>query len=149
MPVRKLLWALMVCVSACHAVAAGTPAADKESAAKTSATEPRYRWTNVTTKAPFAPRDGAGALVHRGRMWIVGGDANQGHYQSDVWNSANGKTWTYVNKSHELPWAPRVLHSTLAFKDRIWVIGGQTMPAFAAADEVFHRDVWKLERVEK
>ena len=24
-------------------------------------------------------------------MWIVGGDANQGHYQNDVWNSADGK----------------------------------------------------------
>ena len=30
-------------------------------------------------------------------MWIVGGDVNQGHYHSDVWNSSDGKSWTFVN----------------------------------------------------
>lgn len=169
--------------------------------------KPAYRWVNVTMKAPFAPRDGAGALtfagkmwllggwnpgdknhfplicnnevwsstdgatwtlekpntfldqtfdaradwegrhtagyaVHRGKMWIVGGDANQHHYQNDVWNSSNGKSWTRVAEGKQLPWAPRALHYTFAFHDRIWVIGGQTMPAFAVADETFYRDVW-------
>jgi hypothetical protein len=28
------------------------------------------------------------------------------------------------------------------FDDKIWVLGGQTMPAFAGAAEVFHRDLW-------
>jgi hypothetical protein len=28
------------------------------------------------------------------------------------------------------------------FQDKIWVLGGQTMPAFAAADETFYRDLW-------
>ena len=62
-------------------------------------------------------------------MWIVGGDANQGHYQYDVWNSTDGKSWTYVNKGKPVPWGPRALHYTVAFKDKIWVMGGQTMPA--------------------
>lgn len=166
-----------------------------------------YRWVQVTGKAAFAPRDGAGALTFRGKMWllggwnpgdkkhfplicnnevwsssdgvawtlekpntfldrsfnptsdwegrhtagyvvfkdklwIIGGDANQGHYQNDVWNSADGRTWNLVSKDSQLPWAPRALHYTLVFQDKIWVIGGQTMPAFAAADEVFYRDIW-------
>ena len=165
----------------------------------------QYRWVNVTMKAPFAPRDGAGALsfkgrmwllggwspkdkvwfpricnnevwssaggaewtlerpntfkdqafdasrdwegrhtagyvVHRGRMWIVGGDVNQGHYQNDVWSSADGKNWALANGS--VPWAPRALHYTLPFRGKIWVIGGQTMPAFADSPEKFHRDIW-------
>lgn len=168
---------------------------------------PDYSWVNVTRRAAFAPRDGAGALVFRGkmwllggwnpgdkkyfpkicnnevwsrgdgawtlvkpntfldssfdptsdwegrhtagyavfgdRMWIIGGDANQGHYQDDVWNSADGKTWTRLNPGKKVPWGPRVLHYTLVFRDRIWVIGGQTMPAFAPAKEVFYRDLWK------
>ena len=168
---------------------------------------PSYRWINVTPKAPFAPRDGAGALTFQGKMWllggwnpgdkasfprvcnnevwssadgkawtlekpntfldakfnvsadwegrhtagyvtfrekmwIVGGDANQGHYQNDVWNTADGKSWSLANKNRDVPWGPRVLHYTLAFKDKIWVIGGQTLPAFAPAAEVFYRDVW-------
>lgn len=168
---------------------------------------PNYQWVNVTTKAAYAPRDGAGALVfkglmwllggwnpndkvyfpricnnevwssadgarwtlvkpntflddrfdsnsdwegrhtagyvvYRGKMWIVGGDANQGHYQNDVWNSEDGKNWNHVNKGRDVPWGPRVLHYTLAFDDKIWVMGGQTIPQIAPEEEVFYRDVW-------
>ena len=166
-----------------------------------------YKWVNVTNSAAYAPRDGAGALVFKNRlwllggwnpgdkqhfpricnnevwsstdgadwklikpntfldrqfdptsdwegrhtagyvvyknkMWIIGGDVNQGHYQNDVWNSADGKVWNYVNKDRDVPWGPRALHYTLVFKDKIWALGGQTMPAFSAAKEIFYRDIW-------
>ena len=168
---------------------------------------PEYHWVNVTKQAPFAPRDGAGALSHRGRMWlvggwnpndkqdfpricnnevwssadgatwtlekpntfvdnsfdpakdwegrhtagyavfqervwIIGGDVNQGHYHFDVWNSADGKTWRHVNAGRNVPWGPRALHYTVVHRGKLWVIGGQTIPPIAAADELFYRDVW-------
>jgi hypothetical protein len=168
---------------------------------------PEYEWIRVTAQASFAPRDGAGALVFKrqmwllggwnphdklnfprlcnnevwtstdggswslvksntfldenfdvtrdwegrhtagyavfkNRMWIVGGDPLQGHYQNDVWNSADGKTWTWVNPGHPVPWGPRVLHYTVAFRNHIWVLGGQTTPQFAPAEERFYRDIW-------
>jgi hypothetical protein len=171
------------------------------------ADEPSYRWVLVNKQAAFAPRDGAGALVFKDRMWflggwnpgdkahfpricnnevwssadgrewtlekpntfldrtfdvtrdwegrhtagyaaykdklwIIGGDVNQGHYQNDVWNSGDGKTWSLVNKERPVPWGPRALHYTAVFKDRIWVLGGQTMPAFSKSDEIFYRDAW-------
>lgn len=167
---------------------------------------PDYKWVNVTAKAAFAPRDGAGALVFKGKMWliggwswcdkinfpklcnnevwnskdgvswtlvkpgtfgkedfkpdldwegrhtagyvvfkdkmwIVGGDANQGHYQNDVWNSVDGRTWHCVTRA--VPWGPRVLHYTVAHRDEIWVMGGQTLPPYAPAEEMFYRDIWK------
>lgn len=98
---------------------------------------------NFDPLSDWEGRHTAGYAVHRGTMWIVGGDVNQGHYQSDVWNSSDGKNWTLVNKDHPVPWGPRALHYTVAFQDRIWVIGGQTMPAFGPAEEIFYRDVWK------
>jgi len=156
---------------------------------------PEYRWDCVTEQAAFAPRDGAGALVfggklwllggwnpgdkvnfpricnsevwsstdgaswklevlqapwegrhtagyavHDGRMWIVGGDCNQGHYQNDVWSSPDGVNWDLVND--RVPWASRALHHTVVHDDRIWIIGGQTMPGFAGEDELFYDDVW-------
>jgi len=177
--------------------------------AKTTSSQevPAYRWVNATRKAAFAPRDGAGALVFEGkmwllggwnpddevhfpricnnevwssedgiswslekpntfgtedfdpardwegrhtagyvvfedRMWIVGGDANQGYYHFDVWNSQDGKTWCHVNEDREVPWGPRALHYTLVFQDRIWVIGGQTLPQFGPAEERFYGDIW-------
>lgn len=164
-----------------------------------------YKWVNITMKAPFAPRDGCGALVfqkkmwllggwnpgdkahfprvcnnevwssqdglnwtlvkpntfldaafdsaadwegrhtagyvvYRDKMWIVGGDPIQKHYQNDVWCSSDGKGWTCV--SNNVPWGPRVLHHTLAFRDKIWVMGGQTLPPFAPGEERFYRDIW-------
>ncbi len=158
----------------------------------------RYRWTEVTLHAPFAGRDGAGALVfngkmwllggwnpedkihfpricnsevwsstdglawhlenpaapwegrhtagyivHMNRMWIVGGDPLQGHYQNDVWNSEDGIHWRLV--TDDVPWRNRVVHYVLAHDSRIWVIGGQSLPQFAAADENFYNDVWNSE----
>ena len=168
---------------------------------------PQYEWKQVTLQAPFAPRDGAGALtyhgkmwliggwnpgdkkhfpricnnevwnsangadwnlvkpntfldanfdpkqdwegrhtagyvVHRDKMWIVGGDVNQKHYHFDVWNSSDGAHWNFVNRDHPIPWGPRALHYTVAFLDKIWVIGGQTVPQFAPHEEVFYRDIW-------
>ncbi len=164
-----------------------------------------YEWINVTNDAAYAPRDGAGALVFKGKMWllggwspedkenfpricnnevwsstdgvtwslekpntfvdegfdpaldwegrhtagyvvykkkmwIIGGDVNQRHYQYDVWNSKDGKTWTCVNL--KVPWGPRVLHYTLVFKDKIWVMGGQTLPHYAPAEHLFYDDIW-------
>jgi len=87
-------------------------------------------------------RHTAGYVVHRGRMWIVGGDPIQRHYQNDVWNSADGIHWTQVNKGQPVPWAPRVLHYTLAFQDKIWVMGGQTMPEYVPGEERFYSDIW-------
>lgn len=179
-----------------------------ESACAESLTNaPGYEWVLVTAKAPFAARDGAGALVFKNKMWliggwnpgdkkhfpricsndvwnskdgaewsliktnsfidetfdpgkdwegrhtagyavfqekmwIIGGDPNQKHYQSDVWNSADGKIWTRVNGDQPVPWGPRALHYTVVFNDKIWVIGGQTVPQFATAEEIFYRDIW-------
>ena len=87
-------------------------------------------------------RHTAGYAVFRDKMWIVGGDVNQKHYMSDVWFSKDGKSWTLANPGHPVPWGPRALHHTVVFKDTIWVMGGQTLPAFAPGEERFYRDLW-------
>lgn len=87
-------------------------------------------------------RHTAGYVVYQDKMWIVGGDPLQGHYQSDVWNTTDGADWTHVNKNNPVPWGPRALHHTLVFNDKIWVMGGQTMPQFAPAAEHFYNDIW-------
>lgn len=200
---RRFVSVLLVACLAWHAGGSSAPAADPP---------PEYVWTLVNAKAAFAPRDGAGALsfrdrmwllggwnpapaqreffpricnnevwsspdgvdwtlvkpntfkdrsfdstadwegrhtagyvVFRDKMWIVGGDVNQGHYHADVWNSEDGRTWKLVNRDRTPPWAPRALHYTVVHDGRIWVIGGQTVPGFAKADEKFYRDAWSSE----
>ncbi len=97
-------------------------------------------WKLENPKAPWEARHTAGYVVHNARMWIVGGDPLQGHYQNDVWSSTDGVDWKQV--VNEVPWAPRALHYTVAFNNRIWVMGGQTLPQFAPAPEAFYNDVW-------
>lgn len=109
-------------------------------------------WTlvkpNTFLDAKFDPtsdwegRHTAGYVVHQNRMWIVGGDVNQGHYHFDVWNSTDGVKWGLVNRDQPVPWGPRALHYTVAHAGKIFVIGGQTVPPFAKAEEKFYRDVW-------
>jgi hypothetical protein len=101
-----------------------------------------FKDDTFNAEADWEGRHTAGYVVHKDKMWIVGGDCNQHHYHFDVWNSDNGKDWTYVNKGKPVPWGPRCLHYTVAFKDKIWVMGGQTVPQFAPAEQHYHRDVW-------
>jgi hypothetical protein len=98
-------------------------------------------WTLEAVQAPWEGRHTAGYAVWRDRMWIVGGDVQQGHYQSDVWCSADGRDWQQVADS--APWGPRVLHHVVAFQDALWVMGGQTLPQFSPAPERFYNDVWR------
>lgn len=101
-----------------------------------------FRDAAFDSAADWEGRHTAGYAVYRDRIWIIGGDCNQGHYQNDVWNSADGRTWTCVSGGDELPWRDRALHYTVVHNDSIWVMGGQSMPAFAPSDEVFYRDIW-------
>ena len=87
----------------------------------------------------------AGYVVYQDKMWIVGGDPLQGHYQSEVWNSSDGIDWHHVNEGHPVPWAPRVLHYTFVLNDKLYVLGGQTLPQFAPAPELFYHDIWCTE----
>ncbi len=87
-------------------------------------------------------RHKAGYVVFKNKMWIVGGDQVQGHYQNDIWNSDDGKNWKLIN-SH-VPWNSRVLHHTLVFKNKIWVMGGQTFPQAMNSNKeaLFFNDIW-------
>lgn len=97
-------------------------------------------WTLECREAPWECRHTAGYVVHRDRMWVVGGDPIQKHYQPDVWSSEDGIHWDCVCR--ETPWGQRVLHYTAAFNGRIWVMGGQTLPQCVPGQEVFHNNVW-------
>ena len=100
---------------------------------------------NFNKKEDWEGRHSAGYAVYKDRMWIIGGDENQGHFQFDVWNSSDGKKWKYVNLNSPVPWGPRVLQHTVVFKNKIWIMGGQTIPQFAESKEKFYNDVWNTE----
>jgi len=91
---------------------------------------PKYEWTQVTAQAAFAGRDGAGALVFKDRMWLLGG-WNPGDKEnfplicnSEVWSSTDGAEWKL--ETPEAPWEPRHCAGYVVHNDRMWILGGDT-----------------------
>ena len=113
-------------------------------------------WTLELEAAPWEGRHCAGYVVHDGKMWVVGGDVNQGQYQPDIWSSGNGIDW--VCECEVAPWCtperPRTMHQTVAFNGYIYVFGGQTMPKTVSTyhshefklpdgEQIFYADCWR------
>jgi hypothetical protein len=96
-------------------------------------------WVRVTDAAAWQPRDSAGEVAYRGRMWMFGGWFQS--YEApprDVWSSADGKEWTLVSK--EAPWIHSDLPMTIAFDDKMWLMGGWyngRLPGHSASNEVW------------
>jgi len=99
-----------------------------------------YHWQCVTEKAPFAPRDGAGALVFERAMWLLGGwnPGDKVHFptvcNSEVWSSRDGVEWTLRNP--RAPWEGRHTAGYVVHAGRMWVVGGD------ANQGHYQNDVW-------
>lgn len=105
-------------------------------------------WSQISN-APWEVRHSAGWLVGDGRIWVVGGDANTGHYQYDVWSAvpdgSGDLTWTLVTANAAPLSQGRVLHQTFWFDDKIWIVGGQTINEIAPSTKPgspYYSDVW-------
>ena len=97
-----------------------------------------------TGRTDWAGRHTAGYVVFNDYIYLIGGDANQGVHQEDIWRSKDGLHWELVLES--VPWGPRVLHMTFVFEGHIYVVGGQTMPKFTpdeVVNEVYYNDIWR------
>jgi len=104
-----------------------------------------FEWTLELLAAPWEGRHVSGYVSLAGRMWVIGGDPNRGHYQNDVWSSVDGKVWERATE--RVPWENRVLFHTVMKDGAVFVMGGQTLPQFApeVAATLFYNDVWRSE----
>ena len=100
----------------------------------------KYEWCCVTEEAAFAARDGAGALVFKDRMWLLGGwnPGDKVHFplicNSEVWSSADGTSWTLENP--HAPWEGRHTAGYVVHDDRMWIVGGDCNQGH------YQNDVW-------
>lgn len=100
----------------------------------------KYRWTAVNENAPMAPRDGAGLLSFKGKMWLLGGwnpkDKKNfpNNCNSEVWSSVDGVIWN--PETLKAPWEGRHTAGYAVHAGKMWIVGG---------DCIQHRyqpDVW-------
>ncbi len=100
-------------------------------------------WELVTDNAAWSPRSAASAVVHDGKMWIMGGmDWDNGRKPShDVWHSENGADWTLA--TDYAPWCARSMQSSVVFDGKMWVLGGGVYDESVYANTaVDFQDVW-------
>jgi N-acetylneuraminic acid mutarotase len=101
----------------------------------------------VNTKR-FSERIGHGTVFFKNRYWVIGGatpvlpgpgtPATVHEPQSDVWSSADGKTWRLETAS--AAFGPRWLHQTLVYNNAIWILHGSDVTSGVGT-----REVWRSE----
>ncbi|MFA6032274.1 MAG: kelch repeat-containing protein [Myxococcota bacterium] len=110
---------------------AGTTDAGPDSGVADSGTDggtdsgPSFRWT----QSNFGfHRYGHSTVVFKDRLWVIGGiyqDINLVPLSSnDVWNSADGITWTQVKPNNANGFPARDHHTSTVHDGKMWVIGG-------------------------
>jgi hypothetical protein len=98
-------------------------------------------WKRETAHAPWSPRAYHAAVVHDGKIWVLGGGNYVPKYQAfnDVWCSDDGVHWQQVTQA--APWHPRIWFSAVVYRDRLWVLGGwSNNPAKNWGDVWYSRD---------
>jgi hypothetical protein len=79
-------------------------------------------WELLTDHPGWSARVFHTAVVHDGRIWLLGG-YDGANYTSDVWSSSDGVNWQLATSS--APWKARCMHSSAAFDGKLWVLGGR------------------------
>ena len=70
-------------------------------------------WRQEVAHAPWAPRAYLQAVVHKGRIWVMGGGNYVPEYaaQNDVWSSNDGIHWEQITE--HAGWTPRLWFSAV------------------------------------
>jgi hypothetical protein len=82
------------------------------------------QWKREVADAPWSPRAYHAAVVHDGKIWVLGGGnyVPRYHALNDVWSSSDGRHWERI--AEHAPWTPRIWFSAVVYRDRMWVLGG-------------------------
>ena len=99
-------------------------------------------WEQVDEEhAGWSPRIAAGAVVFKGRVWILGGtedyyfgDDNEPQERHLVVRRRQGWKREVANA----PWSPRAYHAALVHNGKIWVLGGGNyVPQYHAWNDIW------------
>ena len=97
------------------------------------------KWEVVAATSNLPRRVFYGAMVHAGKIWLVGGFDGTNYY-NDVWSSADAVHWIRVTE--HAPWSPRDVDMGVVFKGRLWIIGGGVIDGQPDPNRNSKREVW-------
>lgn len=107
-------------------------------------------WTQATPEGPFQPLQGLEMVVHNGHMWLLGGTGfntgSPGGKGDKVWYTKDGANWRQYGST--VPWGGmRKSQGVAAFRDRIWMLGGETLGRTTRANDVWYTDASEIEPI--
>ena len=82
-------------------------------------------WSAAGTPGAFPPRMSHVGLAFQDRLWIMGGEGEDGTERNDVWSSADGASWTMATNA--AAWSARGLAAGVVFQDKMWLIDGSRL----------------------
>lgn len=99
-------------------------------------------WNKAEKSAAWSPRTGTPIVEFNGRLWIFGGlewIGDKQTFKNDVWSSVDGINWEKMTE--HAAWEPRAYHGALAYKGKLWVIGGGSYkPGYVALNDVWNSE---------
>lgn len=104
-------------------------------------------WTLRNGAPGFTPSEGSQVVFFNNRLWLIGGThihsvtngntiSNTPRYHAQLWSSGNGIDWVSHTVSSQL--SQRAWHKVIAYKDRLWLVGGRN--AYAILDDIWVSD---------
>jgi alpha-tubulin suppressor-like RCC1 family protein len=94
-----------------------------------------WQQTSEHEFAPWSARSGHCTQVFNSRIWIYGGEDEQGTLLNDVWSSADGVTWSQATAT--AAWPARSNATGTVFAGKLWLLGG-----YSFASMTVYRDAW-------
>jgi hypothetical protein len=106
---------------------------------KIARTRDLRRWEVVAAQSNLPPRVFYGAVVHGGKIWLMGGFDGRAYF-NDVWSSPDAVHWTRVLE--HAPWSARNVDMAVDFRGEMWVIGGGVIDGQPEPNPNARREVW-------
>lgn len=67
-------------------------------------------------------RHGTTISVFDNKLWVIGGENNDGNALQDIWNSDDGQNWTLITNTADF--GDAIFHSTVVFNNKLYLIKG-------------------------
>lgn len=81
-------------------------------------------WHEAVPRARWVPREGATAVVHDGKLWLIGGVDAADRVRRDVWWSRNALDWYRATDAAAFPARPEP--RVVSHAEQLWMLGGTT-----------------------
>ena len=101
------------------------------------------KWDLQTPKAGFGTQISAGVLVYKNELFLLAGHTPReafGGRTNEVWSSPDGINWREIIKN--AAFSPRTGHQAVTFKDKIFLIGGDSGIGTRRDIDVLKNEIW-------